>query len=166
MASAVIAVLSGRTSPAPAAPARPASAHPVASTDPGRAHDYDGPVTVSYAPVHDGAPDPGEVVWTWVPYEEDASQGKDRPVVVMGFPTAGRAGELAVLMLTSKDRHSDPRYVVLGSGGWDPKGRVSSVRLDRVLAVSAHSVRREGAALERDRFDLVAAALRARHGWR
>jgi PemK-like, MazF-like toxin of type II toxin-antitoxin system len=164
MASAAVAVLFGRTSAGPAAP--PAAAgHPAASTDPGRARDYDGPVAVSYAPVHDGAPDPGEVVWTWVPYQEDPSQGKDRPVVVMGYPTAGRPGELAVLMLTSKDHHGDPRWFVLGSGAWDAQERVSSVQLDRVLAVSAHSVRREGAALERDRFDHVAAALRARHGW-
>ena len=35
-----------------------------------------------YAPDLDGRADPGEVVWTWVAYEEDASQGKDRPVPV------------------------------------------------------------------------------------
>src|SRR5690606_35721917 len=29
-----------------------------------------GPVRTEYAPVHDGDPDPGEIVWTWVPYEE------------------------------------------------------------------------------------------------
>jgi mRNA-degrading endonuclease toxin of MazEF toxin-antitoxin module len=139
--------------------------HVPAALAPGRAHDYDGPVTLAYAPRHDGEPDPGEVVWTWVPYEEDASLGKDRPVVVMGRPTAGRAGELAVLMLSTKDHHDDPRWTVLGRGGWDPQGRVSSVRLDRVLAVSPSAVRREGAALERDRFDHVAAALRTVHGW-
>ncbi|GAB5080487.1 hypothetical protein ARTHROSP310_36360 [Arthrobacter sp. AD-310] len=27
----------------------------------------------------DGEPDPGEVVWTWVPYQEDHGRGKDRP---------------------------------------------------------------------------------------
>ncbi len=38
---------------------------------------------ISYAPDLDGAADPGEVVWTWVPFEEDAAQGKDRPVLVV-----------------------------------------------------------------------------------
>ena len=55
--------------------------------------------------------------------------------------------------------------MLLGRGGWDPEGRVSSVRLDRVLAVSRDAVRREGAALERGRFDAVARRLVALHGW-
>ena len=139
--------------------------HVLPSAAPGRAHDYDGSVALAYAPRHDGEPDPGEVVWTWVPYEEDASRGKDRPVVVMGRAGVGRPAELAVLMLSSKDHHGDERWLVLGSGAWDAEGRVSSVRLDRVLAVSPEAVRREGAALERDRFDQVATALRALHGW-
>jgi PemK-like, MazF-like toxin of type II toxin-antitoxin system len=137
----------------------------VGSVAAGRAHDYDGPVTVAYAPRHDGEPDPGEVVWTWVPFEEDATKGKDRPVVVMGRPAGGPTDQLAVLMLSSKDHHDDPRWLVVGSGAWDPEGRVSSVRLDRVLAVAADAVRREGSALERDRFDRIATALCADHGW-
>ena len=27
--------------------------------------------------------DPGEVVWGWVPYEDDPAQGKDRPVLLL-----------------------------------------------------------------------------------
>ena len=50
----------------------------------------------AYAPEIDGEPDPGEVVWAWVPYEEDPSQGKDRPVLVLD--TAEHARELAKLM--------------------------------------------------------------------
>ena len=38
----------------------------------------------SYEPEADGQPDPGEVVWGWVPFEEDPSQGKDRPVLLIG----------------------------------------------------------------------------------
>ena len=38
----------------------------------------------SYAPEPDGQPDPGEVVWGWVPFEDDPSQGKDRPVLLVG----------------------------------------------------------------------------------
>ncbi|MGW2658988.1 type II toxin-antitoxin system PemK/MazF family toxin, partial [Streptomyces sp. NPDC001478] len=39
-----------------------------------------GPVRTSYAPDRDGDPDPGEIVWTWVPFEENDGRGKDRPV--------------------------------------------------------------------------------------
>ena len=44
--------------------------------------DYRGPLTPRYSPNPDGRPDPGEIVWTWVPYEEDHSQGKDRPCLL------------------------------------------------------------------------------------
>ena len=37
----------------------------------------------------DGDADPGEVVWTWVPYQEDSSVGKDRPAVVIGAQGEG-----------------------------------------------------------------------------
>jgi len=39
---------------------------------------------LEYCPNLDGDADPGEIVWTWVPFEDDPSQGKDRPVVVIG----------------------------------------------------------------------------------
>jgi len=39
---------------------------------------------LEYSPKVDGQADPGEIVWTWVEFEEDASQGKDRPVLVVG----------------------------------------------------------------------------------
>ena len=38
---------------------------------------------VVYAPDLDGRADPGEIVWTWVVYEEDPTRGKDRPVLVV-----------------------------------------------------------------------------------
>ncbi len=85
-----------------------------------------------YAPRPDGRPDPGEIVWTWVPYEEDHSQGKDRPVLLVG-----RDGDwLLGLQLTSKDHDRDAeqerragrRWVDIGSGAWDRQGRPSEVR--------------------------------------
>jgi hypothetical protein len=148
------------------APRRPPGQRP--PTQPAQtagAYDYDGPVRLLYAPERDGDADPGEVVWTWVPYEEDPSQGKDRPVVVVGRVLAGRLGDLAVVMLSSRDHSDDPDWLVLGRGGWDREGRVSSVRLDRVFGVPADAVRREGAALDRPRFDKVAQELRGLHGW-
>ena len=41
-------------------------------------------MTLEYSPNPDGKPDPGEIVWTWVPFQEDSSKGKDRPVLLIG----------------------------------------------------------------------------------
>jgi hypothetical protein len=119
--------------------------------------------TIVYAPDLDGAADPGEVVWAWVPYEENDGRGKDRPLLVVGR----RGGELVGLMLSSQQDRSDDRdWVSIGTGAWDREGRESFVRLDRVLEVGEHDIRREGAVLDRDRFERVAGELRGRFGWR
>lgn len=118
--------------------------------------------TVVYAPDPDGAADPGEIVWAWVPFEEADGRGKDRPLLVVGR----ERGELVGLMLSSQgDRAGDPDWISVGSGAWDRQGRESFVRLDRVLEVGEHAIRREGAVLGRDRFERVARELRERHGW-
>jgi hypothetical protein len=124
-----------------------------------------------YAPQADGRPDPGEVVWAWVPYEEDASRGKDRPVLVLDVRGDAADGEVVGLMLTSKDHagprtqgerdHDGRRWMDVGTGAWDSQRRPSEVRLDRVLHLPAASVRREGAALPREVFERVVAASRA-----
>ena len=115
-----------------------------------------------YAPDLDGRADPGEIVWTWVAYEDDPTRGKDRPVLVVGRDRATLLG----LMLSSRDHHhDDPNWVAIGSGGWDFESRQSWVRLDRVLDVPEEGIRREGAILERERFELVAARLRAEYSW-
>jgi hypothetical protein len=112
-----------------------------------------------YAPEIDGEPDPGEVVWGWVPYEDDPAQGKDRPVLLVG-----RRGEQWLgLMLTSKDHDRDAEdearygrhWMDVGTGGWDPEGRPSEVRLDRLLVLEESALRREGAALDKTTFDAV-----------
>jgi hypothetical protein len=121
----------------------------------------------SYEPNPDGEPDPGEVVWAWVAYEDDPAQGKDRPVLVIG-----RDGtELLGLQLTSKDHDRDAEdearygrhWMDVGSGDWDREHRDSEVRLDRLLRMAASEVRREGAALDRTVFDAVVAAAREHH---
>jgi hypothetical protein len=117
----------------------------------GGAYDYDGRLTPEYAPDADGDPDPGEVVWVWVPFEEDPDQGKDRPVVVIGRALDG-PGDLVALMVSSKDHGDDDRWRSIGAGGWDPEHRESWARLDRVLAVAPDAVRREGAALQAPQF--------------
>jgi len=118
---------------------------------------------IVYAPELDGTADPGEIVWTWVPFEEDPSQGKDRPLLVVGRG----GGDLLGLMLSSQQkRDGDPDWVGIGSGEWDREGRESYIRLDRVLEVGEHDIRREGAVLDQRRFDRVAHELRNRFGWR
>ena len=122
---------------------------------------------VNYAPEVDGEPDPGEVVWGWVPYEDDPAQGKDRPVLLLGQ----RDGAWLGLMLTSQDHDRDAadeaahgrHWMDVGSGGWDREGRPSELRLDRLLVLAPESLRREGAALDRAVFDQFVAAVREFH---
>ena len=121
----------------------------------------------SYSPRADGLPDPGEVVWTWVAYEDDPSQGKDRPVLLI----ARDGTRLVGLMLTSKDHDRDAadearwgRYWMdVGTGDWDRQRRPSEVRLDRLIEVDPSAVRREGAALDSAVFATVIEAARRFH---
>lgn len=150
-------VITSRTSPRRTRPARRRRATTAARE---RSH---GARHLSYSPDLDGAADPGEVVWTWVEYEEHDGRGKDRPVLVVGRDSDGLLG----LMLSSNPaRAGQPHWLALGSGAWDGEQRASWVRLDRVLAVQERGIRREGAVLARDRFDRVAAVLREDYGWR
>ncbi len=146
----------------PRTPARPSHAE-----YPG---DFAGRASVSYAPSPDGRADPGEIVWGWVPFEEDSTRGKDRPALVVGRDGAW----VLALMLTSKDHdgpdrsrggHGQHVWHDIGSGDWDRQGRPSEVRLDRVLRLDPDGIRREGGHLDRERFDDVASRLRALHGW-
>jgi hypothetical protein len=121
-----------------------------------------GPVRTSYSPQTDGAPDPGEIVWTWVPFEENDGRGKDRPVLVVAVESAGTY--LAV-QLTSKDHDGEGDFVSIGAGGWDAERRPSWVNLDRVIRVHEGGMRREAAALPREPFERVTDRLHQRYGW-
>jgi hypothetical protein len=117
---------------------------------------------LEYSPTLDGNADPGEIVWTWVPYEDDPSQGKDRPVLVVGRD--GR--EVLGLMLSSQsERDGQRNWLALGPGGWDRESRPSWIRLDRVLEIDEDGIRREGAVLDGARFARVAAVLKKDYGW-
>ena len=114
-----------------------------------------------YDPQLDGLADPGEVVWTWVTFEEDAAQGKDRPVLVVSRD----GSRLLALMLSSQRRRSrDADWLALNTGAWDRLRRPSWLRLDRVLELAEADLRREGAVLAPAEFERVCDALRSR-GW-
>ena len=165
---------SGSSAPKPSAP-KPSSANSsapkpsapastVASDGSDYPGDYRDMINFEYSPSLDGDADPGEIVWTWVPFEEDHSQGKDRPVLLVG-----RDGEyLLALMMTSKDHnnreHADPNYLDLGSGPWDPQGRASEVKLNRVIRVRPDAMRREGAIMPEDTFRLIERAWTRHNG--
>lgn len=119
-------------------------------------------VVTSYNPDTDGDPDPGEIVWTWVPYEEGDGRGKDRPVLVVAREAMGT---LIAVRLSSHDHNDDLDWIPLGAGTWDGEGRPSWVDVGRVLRVHPQGMRREAASLDRDRFDLVIGRLRDRYGW-
>lgn len=112
---------------------------------------------VEYSPDIDGDADPGEVVWAWVPYEDDPSKGKDRPVVIIGTCPDGLAG----VPLTSKNKGRGA--VAVGSGGWDRSGRPSFAKVDQLIVVTGRDVRREGSVLDRQRFDAVVAGVAEHH---
>lgn len=169
---------SGSSAPKPSAP-KPSSAKSTAnssapkpsapaSTGASDGSDYPGDyrdmINFEYSPSLDGDADPGEIVWTWVPFEEDHSQGKDRPVLLVG-----RDGEyLLALMMTSKDHnnreHADPNYLDIGSGPWDPQGRASEVKLNRVIRVRPDAMHREGAIMPEDTFRLIERAWTRHNG--
>jgi PemK-like, MazF-like toxin of type II toxin-antitoxin system len=121
-------------------------------------HRVDRGVSVEYSPDKDGDADPGEVVWAWVPFEDDPQRGKDRPVVIIGRSTDRLAG----VPLTSKN-NGRPENVAVGSGGWDPQGRGSWAKADQLLLLDDDDIRREGAVLPRNRFDDVVTAVGKYH---
>ncbi|GAB3617104.1 type II toxin-antitoxin system PemK/MazF family toxin [Okibacterium endophyticum] len=118
-------------------------------------------VRMTYVPENDGNPDPGEIVWTWVPYEERDGRGKDRPVLIVAAERNGPA--LLAVQLTSQGHEGD---LSVGSGSWDSERRESWVKTDRVFRVYPSGMRREAASLPRDRFERVTEVLAARYGWR
>ena len=123
-----------------------------AAPERGGAYTYTGPIRWEYSPELDRDPDPGEIVWAWVAYEENAHVGKDRPIAVVGRADDGR---LVALMLSSQDHDGDRDWIPIGAGSWDREGRESWVRRDRVLAVHADAVRREGAVMPRVTYESI-----------
>ena len=161
-----------RAAPAPARRGRTRSSGAYAEVPPGQlgpnaTREVDphriGRVRMSYSPRTDGAPDPGEIVWTWVPFEENDGRGKDRPVLVVAVESAGT---FLAVQLTSKDHDGQGDFVSIGAGAWDGQHRPSWVNVDRVIRVHEGGMRREAAALPREPFERVRVRLHQRYGWR
>ncbi|MHA3722391.1 type II toxin-antitoxin system PemK/MazF family toxin [Leucobacter sp. HY1910] len=108
-----------------------------------------------YAPAPNGLADPGEVVWTWVPYAENNGEGKDRPVLIIaridGAHTAG-------CYLSTKAHRG---YVSLGSGAWDRSGRESFLAPERILSINNLAIRREAQVVPREVFERALAEIKA-----
>ncbi|MGO1173019.1 MAG: type II toxin-antitoxin system PemK/MazF family toxin [Actinomycetaceae bacterium] len=129
--------------------------------------DREGLPDLTYTPRDDDRADPGEVVWAWVPYDENDGRGKDRPVLVL----ARLEGAVLGAQMTSKDRADGGEYtdrhgrswIDVGTGDWDSQGRDSEVRLDRLLRLPHEAVRREGSALDREAYARVTDVLAARY---
>lgn len=119
-------------------------------------------LAVSYAPDADGEPDGGEIVWTWVPYEEADGRGKDRPVLVIGRQSADR---VYAVRLTSTAHTGDADFVALGAGEWDSQRRPSWADVSQLYSVHHDGLRREASTLDRRAFTMVAAQLSRRYGW-
>ena len=124
--------------------------------------DDDDAIDIEYEPDMDGDPDPGEVVWSWVPYEDDLSQGKDRPVVVIGTEEVDDIEYLVIVPLTTKNNDRDDE-LLLGAGPWDSKGRESYAKIDDLWRVLPVNIRREGAILDKPRFDRLISGVQKFH---
>lgn len=113
----------------------------------------------SYAPNLDGDPDPGEVIWAWVPYVENDGRGKDRPILIIArIDHEAYAG----CYLSTKQHRG---FVSVGSGGWDSKGRESYLSPERVLRIEARDMRREGQILAQSRFSRALEAITRLHSF-
>lgn len=108
---------------------------------------------ISYEPRIDHDPDPGEVVWTWVPFVENDGRGKDRPVLIIGRVDAKT---VAGCYLSTKEHRG---FIEVGPGKWDSKGRTSYLSPERVLRVTHNGMRREGATMSEKTFRRVTAEL-------
>ncbi|MDQ0645550.1 type II toxin-antitoxin system PemK/MazF family toxin [Microbacterium murale] len=173
LADIILKALTSRTSRSPEKEAGRSTASSVESerSDAGRAQGSDTRridperiegLRIGYTPSKDGAPDSGEIIWTWVPYEENDGRGKDRPVLVIGRESADR---VYAVRMTSKAHDRDRDYLSIGSGAWDSQGRESWVDIEQLYSVHEDGMRREAAVLGRPLYDRVAAALTARYGW-
>lgn len=98
----------------------------------------------SYSPNPDGDPDPGEVIWTWVPYVENDGRGKDRPVLIISRLADGST---AGCYLSTKDHDG---YISVGRGA--KRDARAFLNPERLLRITDEGMRREGTVMPEERF--------------
>lgn len=119
--------------------------------------------TVLYAPDLDGHAEAGEVVWLWLPVDGPDNPPKERTVLVVG---RAHRHNLLGLLISNNDQHdTDPNWLPIGTGQWEPTGEPTWLRLDKILEVPETAARRKGALFPERRFERVANALRRTYGW-
>lgn len=118
-----------------------------------------GSVRVTYSPDYpDDGPDPGEIVWARVPFEDDPKQSKDRPVLVLGRIEG--TDKLAAVQLTTQVRAGKDQLPVGKLPGQDKQ---SAVKLNRIIQVDASNYRREGSVVSKPAFEKVVGHVAAYH---
>lgn len=126
------------------------------------------PRGIFYAPDMDGQVDPGEVVWFWAPACANATargantNETERALVVI----ARHHDDLLGLLTSPNMEHSgDDHWLDIGAGPWDESGDPAWVRLDRLIRIPEHAIRRQGAVIPQGRFERIAIRLRKEYGW-
>ena len=118
---------------------------------------------IVYAPDLDGRADPGEIVWTWVVYEDDPSKGKDRPVLVVGRDRSTLLGSDAVQPGTPRATTATGSASAAAAGitragragcGWTACSTCPRKAFGAKARFSA-----------RETFEKIAARLRAEYSW-
>lgn len=118
---------------------------------------------IIYSPDIDGHAEAGEIIWLWVPVDGPSKPPAERAMLVIGET---RYQELLGLLISSDGRHDgDQNWLSIGPGQWNESGAQSWVRIDKVIQVPEHAVRRQGILLPERRFDRIARALHSRFGW-
>jgi hypothetical protein len=111
---------------------------------------------MSYRPRHpDGHPDPGEIVWARVPFEDDPTQSKIRPVVIIG---RAKNGNLVAVQSTSKSHRPGSIPVA-----WS-NDKISYIRPERLIQIDANNYQKEGSYIKRPKFQEIVDLVSSRHG--
>ena len=115
-----------------------------------------GEVKFGYRPRHpDGHPDPGEIVWAHVPFADDPTKGKNRPVLIVG---RHENGNLIGVQLTSKLHRNGIPFT------WGPGDSKSVIRTDRFIQIDTKNYRKEGAYVKKPAFQKIVDTVARQHG--
>ncbi|MFJ9180250.1 type II toxin-antitoxin system PemK/MazF family toxin [Streptomyces sp. NPDC102360] len=101
--------------------------------------------------VRGGGPQPGDIWWALVPYE-DGPGGKDRPCLVLSV----RRGVATVAKITSRYHDERPGVIALPPGSvGDAHGRASFLETDELRSVPVGDFRRRAGVIDPGLWDQV-----------